>query len=285
MASLIFEPAQARPPPALATSSAVTQPARQARDYLSFSAIRLYQQCPLRYFFRYVAGLPEETVGASLIFGSAIHRAVEHHFRCLLEGRAAPSDSDLVAEYRKGWNDRAAPIRLGKDEDESAFHSLAAKMLNAFTESDVAKPAGKILAVEESLRGQIVPGLPDLLGRVDLIVEEPDELVISDWKTSRARYSPGQVEDSTEQLLLYSELAKDFAPGKRVRLEFAVLTKTKETSIDRHATPVDPLRVSRIKRVVERVWRSIQAEHFYPAPSQMNCGGCPYRDACRKWPG
>lgn len=69
-----------------------------------------------------------------------------------------------------------------------------------------------------------------------------------------------------------------------MRLEFAVLTKTKETSIDRHSSPADPLRVARVKRVVERVWRSIEAGYFYPAPSQMNCGGCPFRDACRKWP-
>jgi CRISPR/Cas system-associated exonuclease Cas4 (RecB family) len=93
------------------------------------------------------------------------------------------------------------------------------------------------------------------------------------------------VEDSTEQLLLYSELAKDFAPGKRVRLEFAVLTKTKEGVIDSHASHADPMRVERTKRIVERVWRSIEGEHFYPAPSQMNCPGCPYRDACRKWCG
>src|SRR5687767_6509006 len=184
MSMLVFGPAEARAPP-----PAVTTPPVQERDYLSFSAVRLYQQCPLRFFFRYIAGLPEETVGASLIFGSAIHLAVEHHFRCLLEGRAAPSDSDLVAEYRKGWSDHSAPIRLGKDEDETVYHALAAKMLKAFAESAVAKPAGKILAVEESLRGEIIPGLPDLLGRVDLIVEEPEELVISDWKTSRARYS------------------------------------------------------------------------------------------------
>lgn len=274
MTTLVFEPAAARAPPVVVAK----------RDYISFSAVRLYQQCPLRYYFKYIAGLAEETIGASLIFGSAIHRAVEHHFRCLLEGQAAPSLSDLVVEYRKGWCDRAAPIRLAKDENETAYHSLAAKMLKAFAESAVAKPVGKILAVEETLRGEVIPGLPDLLGRVDLIVEEPEEIVISDWKTSRARYSPDQVEDSTEQLLLYSELARDFAPGKRVRLEFAVLTKTKETSIDRHSSPADPLRVARLKRVVERVWQSIEAAHFYPAPSQMNCGGCPYRDACRKWP-
>jgi hypothetical protein len=158
-------------------------------------------------------------------------------------------------------------------------------MLTAFAASDLARPSGRILAVEETLRGEFLPGLPDLLGRVDLILEQPEELVISDWKTSRARYSQDQVEDSAEQLLLYADLARDFAPGKRVRLEFAVLTKTKEIVIDRHTRPAEAHRIDRTKRIVERVWRSIEAEHFYPAPSVMSCPGCPYRDECRKWPG
>ena len=93
------------------------------------------------------------------------------------------------------------------------------------------------------------------------------------------------MDDSAEQLLLYSELARDFAPGKRVRLEFAVLTKTKEVTIDRHTAAAEPAQVGRIKRVVERVWRAIEAEHFYPAPSPMNCSGCPYRGPCSKWCG
>ncbi len=45
------------------------------RPYLSHSAISTYQTCPLRYFYRYVSGLPEETVSASLVFGGAIHKA------------------------------------------------------------------------------------------------------------------------------------------------------------------------------------------------------------------
>jgi putative RecB family exonuclease len=277
MSTIAIEPAAARAPPA-------GKPAPPARDYISFSAIRSYQQCPLRYFFKYIAGLPEETVSANLLFGSAIHHAVEHHFRRMLEGEPPPSRDELLAHYREGWNDRTAPIRFGKDNTDS-FDALADRMLQAFAASNIAQPAGRILAVEETLRGSVIPGLPDVLGRVDLILETPDELVISDWKTSRARFSPDQVEDSTEQLLLYSELAKDFAPGKRMRLEFAVLTKTKEVQIDQHSAVADPLRVDRIKRIVEHVWRAIEAEHFYPAPSTMNCGGCAFRDPCQKWCG
>jgi CRISPR/Cas system-associated exonuclease Cas4 (RecB family) len=229
--------------------------------------------------------LPEETISAALVFGSGIHRAIENHFRRLLETNTAPSHEELLFEYWSEWQEQALPVRFSKDEQAASFDALARRMLAAFAASDLAKPAGKILAVEESLRGEIIPGLPDLLGKVDLILETPSDLVICDWKTSRAKYTPDQVEESAAQLLLYGDLARVLAPGKQLRLQFGVLTKTKEVSIDAHSVPFDPLQLDRTKRIIERVWNAIQSEHFYPAPSQMNCPGCPYRDPCRKWPG
>jgi putative RecB family exonuclease len=256
------------------------------RNYISFSSIRAYQACPLKYFFKYVAGLPEESVAATLIFGTAIHRAIEHHYCELLAGNASPTVDALIEEYRAGWEDREGiQVRFGKEETREDLDTTAKRMLEAFVASSLAKPTGRILAVEETLRGLVIPGLPDLLGRVDLIIETDAELVIADWKTSRSRWSAEQVEDAAEQLLLYAELAQDFAPGKRVRLEFVVLTKTKEVAVDQHLSAVDPLRVKRTKQVVERVWRAIEAGHFYPAPSPMNCAGCPYRQPCRAWCG
>ena len=56
------------------------------RDYISFSAMSTFQQCPLKFYFKYIEKLPEHTVSASLVFGGAMHAAVEHHFRSLLEG-------------------------------------------------------------------------------------------------------------------------------------------------------------------------------------------------------
>lgn len=260
-------------------------PSPAIRDYLSWSAISTYRSCPLRYFFRYIAGLPDETVSASLVFGSSIHRAIEHHFRELLIGNPAPALADLVAAYQGGWQEREGQeVRFSKD-DRQALDKLAEKMLDAFRVHDLAQPPGTILAVEEELRGSIIPGIPDLLARVDLIAETADELVISDWKTSRSRWNADQVEDAAEQLILYSSLASDFAPRKRIRIDFVVLTKTKETNIDRHSQLIHPQQIDRTKRIVERVWRSIEAETFYPAPSQMGCSSCPFRDPCRHWPG
>lgn len=262
-----------------------TRPA-VARDYLSWSAIGCYRACPLRYYFRYLLGLPEDSVTASLVFGSAIHCAIEHHYRELLAGAPAPAASQLLEQFWSDWQSRKPEeIRFGKDENVASIGQLAERMLVAFAASEAARPHGQILAVEEELREPIVAGCPDLLGRIDLILDAGDSLVVADWKTARTRWSQEQIEDSSEQLLLYAELVRDFAPGKPVQLEFIVLTKTKEVAVDRHRLPATATARRRVKQVVETVWRAIEAECFYPAPSAMNCAGCPFRQPCRDWSG
>lgn len=256
----------------------------RVRDYLSYSAVTTYQGCPLRYYFRYVAGLPERTVSANLIFGSAIHCAVEHHFNELMQGNEPPTLEALLGEYDRHWQETdIRDVRFGKGEDVESLGRLATKMLGAFRTSSLATPAGHILGIEEELRGPIVPGCPDVLGRIDLLVETTDELIVTDLKTSRSKWSNNQADDSAGQLLLYHELVRDFAPRKRLRLQFAVLTKAKEPTIDVHEVAVSQKRIDRTKRIVERVWRAIESRIFYPAPSPLQCPTCAYRTACRAW--
>ena len=124
------------------------------RDYVSFSALSTYQRCPLQHHFRYVAGLPEATVSASLVFGSAIHRAAEFHFRELLSGNPAPDLDTLLDCYQQEWRDRdGTPISFPKRDDVDSLGQLAERVLTAFRDSDVADPQGTILGVEEELRG------------------------------------------------------------------------------------------------------------------------------------
>ena len=158
-------------------------------------------------------------------------------------------------------------------------------MLSAFLGSPAASVQGRVLGVEEEIRGMLVEGVPDLYGRVDLLTEDSDTLVVTDIKTSRGKWSQEQVEDSGEQLLLYSHLASEISPGKKIATRFLVLTKTKEPVIEEHVREVEPAAVKRTLAGVERVWRAIESGVFYPAPSTMNCASCGYRAACRAWMG
>ena len=256
------------------------------RDYVSWSAISTFRTCPLKYKFRYVDGLPEESVSSALIFGTGIHSAVEQHFQAILSGEEQPDVERLMFAYRSAWlpHDPDA-IQFGSSETRSSLDALAGKMLTAFLNSPVASVQGRVLGVEEEIRGMLIEGVPDLYGRVDLLTEDPDSLVITDIKTSRGKWSQEQIEDSGEQLLLYSHLASEIAPGKKIATRFLVLTKTKEPVIEEHVREVEPAAVKRTLAGVERVWRAISAGNFYPAPSTMSCASCGYRAACSAWAG
>ena len=256
------------------------------RDYVSWSAISTFRTCPLKYKFRYIDALPEESVSSALIFGTGIHSAVEQHFQAILSGEEQPDVERLMFAYRSAWlpHDPDA-IQFGSSETRASLDALASKMLTAFLNSPAASVQGRVLGVEDEIRGMLVEGVPDLYGRVDLLTEGTDTLVVTDIKTSRSRWSPEQVEDSGEQLLLYSHLASEITPGKKIATRFLVLTKTREPQIEKHVREVNPAAVKRTLAGVERVWRAIEAGVFYPAPSTVGCAGCGYRAACRAWAG
>ncbi len=74
------------------------------RDYVSWSAISTFRTCPLKYRFRYIDGLPEESVSSALVFGSGIHSSIESHYQAILSGEEQPvancdSSMDLLTRW------------------------------------------------------------------------------------------------------------------------------------------------------------------------------------------
>lgn len=263
------------------------RPPTSGRDYLSYSAVSLFAACPLRYYFRYVAGLPEQFVSATLAFGSAFHAGLECHFEQLLATHSAPDLNVLLDAFWVAWhrNTMSGEVQFPRGEDLNSLGRLADRMFRAFQTSSLAHPSGKIIAVEEELRGVLIPGLPDLLARVDLILDTDDSLEVIDFKTARSSWSEEHVADSAGQLLLYHELVKEWADDRPVRLAFGVVSKAKAPQVVLHAVPVDAHQLDRTKRIVERVWRAIQHGQVFPNPSPINCATCSYRRQCREWTG
>lgn len=266
-------PVQSRPPPA-------------ERTHISHSSISTFQACPLRYAFRYVLGLPEETTSSSLVLGRALHASLEFHFSQLLAGSGPPGLDELLGAFWDGWHaNEATRIVFSKGEDINSVARQAEQMLRAFSASEFARPRGAIIGVEEEVRAELLPGVPELLARLDLVIDADNELIVTDFKTSRSAWSQEQVQSSAAQVLLYHEAVKPLADGRPVRLQFAVMTKTKVPSLVLHQVPVDLQQITRTKAIVKQVWQAIQGQNFYPVPSPLNCSTCPYRKPCQQWRG
>lgn len=254
-------------------------------SHISHSSISTFQACPLRWYFRYVLQLPEESISSSLAVGRALHSGLEFHFSQLLAGNSPPDLDGLLSTFWDSWreHEEEQTVTFGAGEDLSSVASLADRMFRSFMASDFARPQGTIIGVEEEVRAEVIPGIPEVLARIDLLIQTDEELIVTDFKTSRSSWSQDQVQSSAGQLLLYHEAVQPLADGRPVGLQFAVLTKTKVPSLVLHEVPADAQKIDRAKGVVQRVWNAIQAGHFYPNPSILNCSTCPYRKPCEQW--
>ena len=131
------------------------------RDYLSFSQVSTYQACPLKWYFRYVAGIPPEFVASSLVFGSAVHTAIEHHHRSAMTGDTPPSLDDLLSVFDSGWNEKVPThISLPFSKLWMTIRALAPLLAPAFPGPDTQTPSKSWRRLCRACRRRTVPCLP-----------------------------------------------------------------------------------------------------------------------------
>jgi putative RecB family exonuclease len=262
------------------------------RSYLSYSQLSCMRSCPRKFAFRYVESAPADFIPSSLIFGGSIHSALELFFRARLEGLEVCQGA-LLSAYHDGWKRQQRdagedmPVRFNRNQDIDSLHTLAGKIIASFLASSLASPKGTILGVEEELRVQLDPELPDLLARVDLVTQTDGALHVIDFKTSRSKWTEQKAQESGEQLLLYRLAVSRMSQhlGVPVRLHFAIITKAKTPVVQLIPVPSDDSRIAGLKDSVKQIWEAIQSGNYYPNPSPQNCVTCPYRSRCPAFSG
>ena len=137
-----------------------------------------------------------------------------------------------MAAYERAWRSNATvEVKFGKNESEVSLKDLAHRMLAAFLANPLSHLDSTVLGIEEELRAPLIPGCPDLLGRIDLITVTDGTVRLIDFKTSRAKWGDAKVEEAAPQMLLYSQLVSPIAEAYGdlpIQLEWIVATKTKE---------------------------------------------------------
>lgn len=256
-------------------------------EYLSHSRIQSFRTCPLKFRFSYIDKLAPAFAPAVMVLGSAFHAAVEEALIAKMGG-TTPAVDDLVPIAARVIDDEAAvvPIRYADGEDRDSLLATVRRMLEVW----VTWPRpGKLVAVEQDFRvpWPEAPWLGDLVGRADLIeIDEAAGVVnVIDVKSSRAKYSADDVAEHSVQLELYrvglAPLLKDI--GLPVRLGLEVVTKAKVPTVTRHYVEAVAEPIERLTKVATVMAEAVEKELFVPAAPGWYCGGCQFREACRRW--
>lgn len=263
------------------------------RDYVTYSEVATFQKCPLQWKFRYVDGARPEEISAALVLGSGVHAAVEHHFQAILQAGVLPVLPELIQVFDACWDSetKELPVAFAKGQDRDISRATAQRMIQCFMDSSHAVPDGRLVGIEESFRVVLADDLPDLMGRVDVVTWRDNELLITDYKTSRCMWAPETAQENADQLMLYSvgmqDLARTLSAEARIALRFVILTKTKEPKIESLPVQLDADRLHRTRLTVRNVVSAMQQANrhntIYPSPSQMNCACCPFKQRCAGW--
>lgn len=261
---------------------------------LSYSSLRTYLECPLRWKFLYVDKLPEAP-RSYFSFGRTIHSVLEELVRPFLVPESVPRKSAGKAQRRLDqWHGEGplverSPHPLSKDEllatyarlwvrdgytspeEESRYKALGENMLLRYYDhflEEHPRPVAIEQYLQSSLGGIPVHGYVD---RIDLT--SSGGLEVLDYKTSRD-LSIQEARDS-DQLAMYQVLVEH-----NYALPVERLTLYHLRSLTPHSTPARGApAIAQLSQKVGDVADGIRGERFDPTPGRQ-CERCDFRAIC-----
>ena len=288
----------------LAAPGLAVAPARRAGDEplsLSFYQIDDYLTCPLKYKYGHVVRIPVAP-HHSLVYGAALHRAVQEFHR--RQGRGdIMTEAELEAALVAAWTNEGFLTR----EHEEARLAAGKAALRRFRE-DQLKPGSVVPTYVErdfafTLNGDRIRGRWD---RVDVEPIDDDEgqtaspptvdqtasadvveptlplmprerVTITDYKSSDVR-DPVKARQRARESLQLTIYAMGYE-AMTGRLPDAVQLHFLGTGLVGRAE-VDERRLTRGRERIARAAEGIRARSFEPTPDVMSCTYCPFRDLC-----
>ena len=271
---------------------------------LSHSSIDDYLTCPLRYKYAQVVRVPT-TPHHSMVYGAALHQAVQEFHRSQARGRPL-SEAELLAVFDKAWSNegfvsrehetarleagraalrsfRASQLQPGTVvpawvEREFAFALGGDRVRGRFDRVDIVPVAASSAEVTGSREAGIVPSVL----RADVIepmleLLGPEEVTITDYKSSDVRDPVVAKQRAKEslQLQIYA-MAYEAMTG---RLPDAVQLHFLDSGLVGRAE-VEPARLEKARAKIATAAAGIRARDYTPKPSVLACTYCPFRDIC-----
>lgn len=223
----------------------------------SFSRLSLYEQCPFRFYQKYVLQ-KDEAVTLPLALGKAVHKAIESEIRGEARDQAIMKgfiESDFHEELTyKDISDlvERAPIKKNMGETETYFKLPLSSEKNA----------------------------PMLQGYVDVV--QPRGSIV-DWKTNRIPYD---VKES-HQVALYAWAISQLKNLKTVRGSYYFLRFRRESSFLFTHKEMEEARLWALKKSNE-IKEKMDLYYFfpekykdiYPAKPSRFCNHCPFSAEC-----
>jgi RecB family exonuclease len=231
---------------------------------LSYSKLKIYRQCPLRYRFTYVDRLPRRP---RKLFRAArrIHHALMTWFVYAKEGR--PSLEEALRAYDRAWGPE-----VERDPDTLRDYQEGREIVNAFHEFNKDLPCAPAYLehkFELPVGAHVVSGVID---RVEL-TEQGFEVI--DYKLDRELRTSREVADDLQLAIYDLALSEVHGVAPDALSLYFVRHNAKVTAEGRGRADA-----ARLKAWIQECGDSIsQDRDWSPRPGE-HCSGCDFRAYC-----
>jgi RecB family exonuclease len=243
----------------------------EMKKHLSVTQMKMFLQCPLKYFFRYKEGIVVRP-NSSLTMGRCFHKAVEALYRRKMKGEAI----DIKDAFSSAWAEESTLTDFKKDENPGELKDEGIRLVEKYAEEIAPNIRPKEVEKEFELVFDNVAYT--LKGVIDLIEEDG---TIVDHKCTKRAHAQAEI-DRDIQLSAYqigyrSLYGRD---PKGLRLDFTIRNKTPKTLQVR--TERSQKDLDRFLKLLGYVSNAISQDLYYPNETMM-CSTCGYKSCCSRW--
>jgi RecB family exonuclease len=245
------------------------------RGYLSHSQIRLYSECPQKYYFAYVKELPAG-VNEKVFLGEIFHSTLEEYFSRQINS-SRPTAAATVAAFRKAFTVEEKEREIDWQVSRRETRARGVAFVRYFL-AHIA-PRLKPLMVEKELSAEITEIGVTLKGVIDLV--EAD-FSITDFKTTTSKWSASKARNSL-QMVIYKYLFDRNFGHVHGTLKYEILYAKNADHVRHQRLEVTPGQedTAQMLRLIKHVAENIRAGVFYPQANPF-CVHCNFFPACRE---
>jgi len=244
------------------------------RDYISHNQVRLYNECPRKYYFSYV----EETavpISDKILLGIVFHATIENYFTRRIQLQSV-GDADTLEFFHTSFEQTQGEKEIRWRDSVAKTRERGAAFVRFFLR-EIA-PALRPLMVEKELEVEIPEFDVRLKGIIDLIEED---FSITDFKTTTSKWSESS-SPPILQMLIYKYLFERTFEARNPALRFEVIYAKSPAAIRRQTLRVEagPSQIEDMLSVLGHVVANIR-QGIFARNENHRCTFCDFREPCR----
>jgi ATP-dependent DNA helicase UvrD/PcrA len=235
---------------------------------VSHNQVDDYETCPLKYEYIHIKRIPIRQ-HHNVVYGSAVHKAVEFYLRRRAVGNFT-SLEDFLKAFDDAWRNEGFLTR----EHEEQRKRAGIEALTRFYHEEEAS-GQKPTEVEREFGFALGP--TRVRGRFDRVDDTPEGAVVIDYKSSDVSEQKAADKRAREslQLKMYALAQKEMTGKLPARVELRFL----ESGLTGSHKPTEK-DLGQARDAIETAAAGIRARRFDPTPGYQTCRYCAYNQVC-----